>query len=245
VTIVALIPARAGSKRCPGKNTRLLAGHPLLAYSIASAKASGIFASVVVSTEDLTTSRIAKDYGADHAHLRARGFADEDADIVWVTDCLRWFGQTTPKPEAFAILRPTTPFRSPTDIRVAWRMLQDEPHVDSIRAVRPVLEHPAKMFQVLRDGLLLPLLPYKESDGTYWHSRPSQTLKRFVVQNAGLEMAWTITVTAQHSISGDRIRAYECSGPSWLDINTEDDFATAERWVAAGVVTLPAVLVAA
>ncbi len=76
-TVVALIPARAGSKRVPDKNVRPLAGHPLMAYSIAAAVQSGVFSSVVVSTDSEFYAEIAKYYGADVPFLRPAAFAGD------------------------------------------------------------------------------------------------------------------------------------------------------------------------
>ena len=68
-SIVALIPARAGSKRVVGKNIRPLAGHPVIAYTIAAALQSGIFSAVIVSTDSEEYARIAAYYGAESAIL--------------------------------------------------------------------------------------------------------------------------------------------------------------------------------
>jgi hypothetical protein len=82
---VALIPARQGSKRVPGKNVRLLNGHPMLAYTIAPALESGVFDAVVVSTDSEETAAIAREYGAEVPFLRPAAFAtDTSPDIEWV-----------------------------------------------------------------------------------------------------------------------------------------------------------------
>jgi N-acylneuraminate cytidylyltransferase len=65
LSVVALIPARAGSKRVPAKNVRVLAGHPLIAYTIAAARSSGLFSAIVVSTDAQALARIAEHYGAE------------------------------------------------------------------------------------------------------------------------------------------------------------------------------------
>src|SRR5438093_12621695 len=81
-TCFALVPARAGSKRVPAKNIRPLAGHPLLAYTIAAARESGIFAGVIVSTDSPEIAEIAQYYGAESPFLRPAAMAtDVAADI--------------------------------------------------------------------------------------------------------------------------------------------------------------------
>src|SRR6185295_17382300 len=108
--MVALIPARAGSKRIPGKNTRLLAGRPLLAWTIEAAKASGVFDRVVVCTDDDKAGGIGMMSGA--YYLPRDVSDDHEPDIVWVRSALRHFKAVCEERDAFAILRPTSPFRT-------------------------------------------------------------------------------------------------------------------------------------
>ncbi len=83
--MVALIPARSGSKRVPDKNIRLLAGHPLIAYSIAAALQSKVFDKVLVSTDSERYADIARHYGADVPFMRPPTIAgDTSPDIEWV-----------------------------------------------------------------------------------------------------------------------------------------------------------------
>src|SRR5688500_2192407 len=82
---VALIPARHGSKRVPGKNVRALHGHPTIAYTIAPAIESGVFESVIVSTDSGEIAEIARHYGAEVPFLRPPAFAsDTSPDIEWL-----------------------------------------------------------------------------------------------------------------------------------------------------------------
>ncbi|MBL8103117.1 MAG: hypothetical protein JNM02_11335, partial [Anaerolineales bacterium] len=84
-SIIALIPARAGSKRVQGKNIRPLAGHPLIAYTICAAKQSGVFADILVSTDSEEYAEIARQYGAEVPFLRPAEIAGDLAlDIEWL-----------------------------------------------------------------------------------------------------------------------------------------------------------------
>jgi CMP-N,N'-diacetyllegionaminic acid synthase len=98
LTIVALIPARAGSKRVPDKNIRPLAGHPLIAYTVAAALDSGIFTDVIVSTDSQHYAEIVKYYGAEVPFLRPDTLAgDQSPDIEWLAytlDRLRKAGRS-------------------------------------------------------------------------------------------------------------------------------------------------------
>src|SRR4030042_3588219 len=120
-SIIALIPARSGSKRVPDKNVRPLAGHPLMAYTIAAARQSGIFGAVVVSTDSARYAEMARHYGAEVPFLRPPEFSgDLSPDIDWVEYTLRRLQDEGRTFDCFSILRPTSPCRTPEPIRRAW-----------------------------------------------------------------------------------------------------------------------------
>jgi CMP-N,N'-diacetyllegionaminic acid synthase len=240
--VVALIPARAGSKRVPGKNTRHLGGHPLLAYTVATALASGVFDTVVVSTEDERTARIARHYGADAPFLRPGAMAaDSSPDIEWVSHALGELRASGHSLDAFALLRPTSPLRTANTIRRAWTIFTDTPSIDSLRAVEPCEQHPAKMWRIV-DDRLQPLLPGAQGD-TAWHSRPTQSLPAIWVQNASLEIAWTRCVIDHGSISGEQIVPFLTEEREGYDVNTERDWWYLEWLLDRGQAVLPPVVV--
>src|SRR5262245_46129154 len=126
-SVVALIPARQGSKRVPGKNIRLLNGHPMLAYTIAPAIQSGVFDAVIVSTDSEETAAIARHYGAEVPWLRPAAFAtDTSPDIEWVDYTLRELGQRGRRWDAFSRLLPTSPFRPADTLRRACDSIASE-----------------------------------------------------------------------------------------------------------------------
>src|SRR5687768_13148598 len=174
-TAVALIPARAGSSRVPGKNIRELAGHPLIAYTIAAACRAGVFDAIVVSTESDEIAAVAQRYGAEVPALRPPEFATSTSpDIEWIEHVLQALEAEGRQFEAFSILRPTSPFRRPQTIRGAVERLRElRGHADSVRAVQPCREHPGKMWTIEGD-LMKPLLA--QPDGIPYHSRPYQDL---------------------------------------------------------------------
>jgi CMP-N,N'-diacetyllegionaminic acid synthase len=159
-SIVALIPARGGSKRVPGKNVRVLGGHPLIAYTIAPAIASGVFDAVIVSTDLPEIAEVARRYGAEVPFLRPAALAgDTSPDIEWVEHTLRTLADQGRSYDAFSLLRPTSPFRTPDTLRRAWAAFSADPRADSLRAVEKCTQHPGKMW-VARGNRLLPLLPF-------------------------------------------------------------------------------------
>jgi len=237
-SIVALIPARSGSKRVRDKNIRLLCGHPLLAYSITSAKDSEIFKEVIVSTDSNKYASIAEKYGASVPFLRPPEFAQEHStDIEWISYTLRQLKDKGSEFDCFAILRPTSPFRSKDTIRRAWKVFLDAGDVDSLRAVEPCTQHPGKMW-VIRRNLLIPILPY-ENNGIPWHNSPYQSLPKVYIQNASLEIAWSRVALEDNSISGAKVVPFVTKGYEGFDINEPIDFDFAEYLVQRGAAILP------
>lgn len=230
-SMVALIPARAGSKRIAGKNIRLLGGRPVLVYSIRAARDSQMFTDVLVSTEDQRTGEIAEAAGARWI-WRSRTLAqDHTADIEWIRDLLP---RLAVRPHSFAILRPTSPFRTAETIRRAHRLftIPDGTH-DSLRAVELVTQHPGKMWEWAGIGhAITPLLRGTRSDGVPWHSCPTQTLPRFWVQNSSLEMAYTANVEAHGTIHGRKVLPFFTEGLEGFTLDHPEDWARAEQIIA-------------
>src|ERR1051325_6068634 len=238
---VALIPARQGSKRVPGKNIRLLNGHPMLAYTIAPAIQSGVFDAVIVSTDSEETAAIARHYGAEVPFLRPAAFAtDTSPDIEWVEYTLRELGAQGRRWDAFSLLRPTSPFRTPDTIRRAWRQFTADPSADSLRAIELCAQHPGKMW-VVDGNRMRPLLDQPEPGAQRGHSTPDHALPRVYVQNASLEIAWTRVPLETHTIAGDVLMPFVSEGYEGFDINDPHDWMIAERLLADGAATLPRV----
>ena len=227
-SIIALIPARSGSKRVPDKNVRPLAGHPLMAYTIAAARQSGIFGAVVVSTDSERYAEIARHYGAEVPFLRPPEFSgDLSPDIDWVEYTLRRLQDEGRTFDCFSILRPTSPCRTPETIRRAWGEFLAEAGVDSLRAVEKCKQHPGKMW-VVRGRRMTPLLPLNPSEQP-WHSSQYQALPEVYVQNGSLEMAWTRVVFQGRTIAGQVLAPFLTQGYEGLDINDLYDWQLVEE----------------
>lgn len=239
-TIVALVPARSGSRRLSQKNIRRLAGHPLLAYSITAALGSGIFKDVIVSTDSARYARIAEYYGASVPFLRpAVMAADLSPDIDWVEYTLGKLRERGRTYDCFSILRPTSPFRQPEMIQSAWREFLAQDGVDSLRAVEKCSQHPGKMWLV-SGNRMTPLLPQPPGQ-TPWHSTPYQALPEVYVQNASLEITWTRVVTKERSIAGNVLMPFFTRNYEGFDINNAIDWRIAEELVRTGEASLPRV----
>ena len=229
-TAIALIPARAGSQRVVGKNVRPLAGHPLIAYSIAAAHQSGLFQRVVVSTDSAQTARIARHYGAEVPFLRPVEKASSTSpDIEWIKHALGEIGEAY---DCFAIVRTTSPFRAPDTIARAWSQLLETPEADSIRAVELCKQHPGKMW-IVEGPLMRPLLDQSHLE-VAWHASQYQALPKVYVQNSALEIAWTRVVGETGTKEGRRIAPFFTTDEEGFVIDYEEDWDRAARLVASG-----------
>ena len=239
-TIVALIPARAGSKRVPDKNIRRLADHPLIAYSIAAALQSKIFKAVIVSTDSDRYADIARHYGAEVPFLRPAKIAgDTSPDIDWVAytlDRLRKDGQEF---DCFSILRPTSPFRLPGTIQKAWDEFLAQEGVDSLRAVEKCQQHPGKMW-IVRGNRMMPLLSMGPAEQP-WHSSQYPSLPEVYVQNASLEIAKTRVVFKGKTIAGNVLMPFFTKNYEGFDVNSDYDWNLAENLVKIAQAKLPAI----
>ena len=237
---VAFVPARQGSKRVPGKNVRLLGGHPVIAYTIVPALESGVFDAVIVSTDSEEIAAVARHYGAEVPFLRPAQFAgDTSPDIEWLEYTLKELQRRGRTWDCFSLLRPTSPFRTAATIRRAWSRFIAQPGVDSLRAVEKCSQHPGKMWIVEGDRMS-PLLP--STPGTQpSHSTPYQALPPVYVQNASLEIAWTRVVFEGRTIAGNVLMPFLTEGYEGFDINDPHDWMIAERLIADGEVGLPPV----
>jgi CMP-N,N'-diacetyllegionaminic acid synthase len=230
LSCVALIPARSGSKRVTDKNIRLLAGHPLIAYSISAALQSEVFDAVIFSTDSERYAEIACYYGAEVPFLRPSRFSgDTSPDIEWVEYTLNRLAENGRRYDCFSILRPTSPFRLPETIQRAWAEFRTETGVDSLRAIEKCGQHPAKMW-VVRGHRMMPLLPIGPADQP-WHSSQYPSLPEVYVQNASLEIAWSRVVFDGRTIAGTVLMPFLTRDTEGFDVNNPYDWDLAEHLV--------------
>jgi N-acylneuraminate cytidylyltransferase len=234
-SVVGLIPARSGSERVRDKNIRPLAGHPLLAYAVASAKQAGIFDRVVCSTDSGKIAEVAQRYGADVPFLRPAALATATSpDIEWIKHALEQLGEHY---DLFAIVRATNPFRGPDVLRRGLEQLLNTPEADSIRAVQLVKEHPGKMW-VLEGKTMRPLLDQADLD-VAWHAGQYQALPPIYVQNSALEIAWTRVVSQTGTREGRVVAPFLTQQHEGFNIDDEEDWDRARRLLDEGEASLP------
>jgi CMP-N-acetylneuraminic acid synthetase len=226
----------------PKKNIRPLTGHPLLAYAIETALQSGVFERVVVSTDSEEIAEVARWYGADVPFLRPAEYATATSpDIEWLGYTLEHLDE---RYDVFALIRATNPFRGPNVVRRGFEQFLATPEADSLRAVELVKQHPGKMWVLAEDGrTMAPLLDQSHLD-VAWHAGQYQALPPVYVQNSALEIAWTRVVTEGGTREGTVLAPFLTQGFEGFNVDDEEDWERAERLVASGAATLPAVTAA-
>lgn len=234
---IGFVPARAGSQRVKGKNTRPLAGHPLMAYAIASAVESRVFDRVMVSTDSPLTRDIAVHYGADVPFLRPAEFATSTSlDIEWIRHTLAALPE---RYDVFAILRPTSPFRSAATIRRGMDQFLATPGIDSLRAVELCRQHPGKMWTI--EGPVMKPLLDQSGLPVAWHAMQYPQLPKVYIQNSSLEIAWTRVVTEHNTREGKVLAPFLTGEAEGFSIDYEQDWMLAQEMLRSGTATLPVI----
>lgn len=219
--VIALIPARGGSKGVPKKNIHPLAGYPLLAYSIAAAKLAKGVERIIVSTDNEEIAGVAKKYGAEVPFLRPAEFAtDKSKDIDVIKHVLDWLKKNeNHHPDFLIYLRPTTPLRDPRHIEEAIKLIRASKTSTSLRSGHEIRESPYKLFGI-NDGHFTGLFP--DDPRPEYYDLPRQTFPPVYQPDGYVDILVTRHITSSSSLHGPRIRAY--ASPNTGEIDSKDDF---------------------
>jgi len=220
--VLALIPARGGSKSVPHKNIQPFRGKPLIVHAIEQSLASETVSRVIVSTDDPKIAEVSRQAGADVPFLRpAEISGDYATDFEAFEHALGWLDENEGyRPDLIVQVRCTCPLRPPGLIDVGVRRLLAEPEADSLRVVIPAPHPPYKMW--LLDGKFLqPLLALPGVPEPY--NQPRQKLPAAYWQNGYLDVMRWSTVMEKHSITGDRILGLIMDPEHDVDIDGQRD----------------------
>ncbi len=216
---IAIIPARSGSKGLKNKNIKLLLGRPLIAYSIDAAIDSGVFDTVMVSTDSEEYAKIAREYGADVPFLRSPELAGDKSDS-WdvVREVLRRYSEKGNIYDYAVLLQPTSPLRKPEDIQNAFSMIQDGT-ANSVVSVTE-LDHPMQWcFRLGDSGYINDL-----AKSPYIHCR-RQDLEPYYRLNGAIYIVNATKIEDEnYSFYADLCRSYVMPRERSVDIDTEFDF---------------------
>ena len=226
--ILALIPARGGSKSIPHKNIRLFAGKPLIAHTIERARQSRLITRVIVSTDDREIADIAKKYGAEVPFLRPKELArDVTPDLPVFEHALAWLENTERyAPHAIVQLRPTTPMRRIETIDRAIELYLHRPDADSLRSVSPTKKTPFKMYVIKEGEFLEPVI--KLGEGVESYNMPRQSLPKTYWGNGYIDITRQDVMVKSKSMYGTRILSFVIDEPC-IDIDDEEDLRAAEQ----------------
>ena len=249
--VLALIPARSGSKSIKDKNIRIVGGKPMLVHSVEHALASKLVTRVILSTDSEEYACIGREAGAEVPFLRPAEFAADDSlDIDVFEHALKWLKENEGyEPDIVVHLRPTFPTRNPADIDKMVTLLLDHPEADCVRSVAEAKDTPFKMWFVDKgnpedgdfdektdgttsveekktEGELGIIRSVVTIPGLEACSMPRQVLPKAYLQNACIDVIRPETITEKHSMTGDMVLGYLMQDD--CDIDYEEDLKRAE-----------------
>lgn len=223
--VVALIPARAGSKGVPDKNVKPLAGHPLLAWTIAACLKSAAIERVIVSTDSPDYAALSIKLGAEAPFLRPAGISgDRSTDQEFIVHALDWLAAHGDAPEFVVHMRPTTPLRDPRRVDAAVHAFMAEPEATALRSVHEMPESAYKAFEIAPGGQLKRL----GSDSTALDAANNarQQFPATYQANGYVDVLSTAFIRRAGLIHGDRVMPFIT--PPVVEVDTVEDFAHLE-----------------
>jgi YrbI family 3-deoxy-D-manno-octulosonate 8-phosphate phosphatase len=234
--ILALIPARGGSKGIPRKNIRSFAGYPLIAWSIAAARQSESVTRVIVSTDDEEIAAVAREYGAETPFLRPVELAqDKSTDLPVFEHALKFLEDVEGyRPEIVLQLRPTSPIRPRAMVDDSIRILLEHKDADCVRGVVSASQNPYKMWRFNGEGK--PLNALLEVDGIAEpYNAPRQVLPAVYWQTGHIDAIRISTITQKKSLTGKVVYPLLIDPRYTVDIDTLSDWAKYETVVYGGL----------
>lgn len=227
--VLAVIPARGGSKGIPRKNIRDFAGYPLIAYSIAAGLQAESVTRTIVSTDDKEIAAVARQYGAETPFLRPAEFSqDNTIDLPVFNHALVWLAENEGyHPDVVVQLRPTTPVRPPNCVDEAVRILLENPRADSVRGVVEAGQNPYKMWKIDKaTGQMAPLIGVEGIAEAY--NAPRQKLPMVYWQTGHIEAIRSQSILEKGSMSGDVIMPLIIDVRYTVDIDSPADWEKSE-----------------
>jgi YrbI family 3-deoxy-D-manno-octulosonate 8-phosphate phosphatase len=234
--ILALIPARGGSKGIPRKNIRDFAGYPLIAWSIAAAKQAACVTRLIVSTDAEEIAAVAREYGAETPFLRPSELAqDQTTDLPVFEHALKWLEENESyRPDIVVQLRPTSPIRPRDCVDRSVKTLVEHADADCVRGVVPAGQNPHKMWRFA--GEEQPMRPLLQVDGiTEPYNAPRQILPPVYWQTGHIDAIRVSTIMQKKSLTGDVIYPLVIDPRYTVDIDNLSDWAKYEALVHSGL----------
>jgi CMP-N-acetylneuraminic acid synthetase len=231
--VLGIITARGGSKGIPGKNLKLLAGRPLIAYTIDTARRSGALDRVILSTEDEAIATAGRNLGCDVPFIRPLDLAHDDTPhLPVIQHATRWMQERINyRPDAVMILQPTSPLRTGEDIAASIELLARS-GADSVLSVNeiPVHTHPMRALRLDEAGHAV---LFVSGEPVRKRINRRQDLPQAWVMNGAIYACRTrVLFDAEPSLYGNRVVAYRMPAERSISIDDLEDWAAAERALA-------------
>jgi CMP-N-acetylneuraminic acid synthetase/sugar phosphate isomerase/epimerase len=228
VTVVAVVPARGGSKGIPRKNLRLLGGVPLVVHAVHHAQAAKTVERVIVSTDDEEIANVVMAAGAEVPFLRPPELATDTADDLGVFLHLLEYlkDQEGTVPDLLVQVRATSPIRRPEVIDLAVRKLQAHREADSLRSISPATQTPYKMWVADNRSRLEPVVALPGVLDPY--DMPRQRLPDVFIQDGLVDVIRSSSLLAKRSMAGDHILGLLHPEPA-IDIDDISDLVHAQQ----------------
>lgn len=225
MNVLGLIPARGGSKGISGKNLAPLCGRPLIAYTCEAARASRRLKRVVVSTDNRDIAGVAEQLGIEVPFMRPPSLAGDDTLMIDVVrHALLLLAEQGYRPDAVAILQPTSPLRRASHIDAAIDRFETSGADAIVSVVRIPHQFTPGSAMRLEGGKLLPYetttAPLRRQDKTVLFARNGPAI--LVVRRSEIEAG---------SFYGSNVEGLEMDAVDSVDIDTADDLAAAEFWL--------------
>lgn len=223
--ILGLIPARAGSKGVPAKNSKLLMGQSLVERALQTAQASGVVDQILVSTDDFEVIRQVESSGIGEILIRPAALADDRTPMIDVVQhALNVLSERNQWPTAVMLLQPTSPLRTPEHLRAAVSLLNEADSVCSVVPL-PLTQCPHYVMKV-EDGVLRHFLP----EGASIQRR--QDVPQAYVREGTVYLTRRSVLVESRSFYGDRCAPLVLDPHDSLSIDTQSDWEEAERRLA-------------
>jgi CMP-N-acetylneuraminic acid synthetase len=224
--VLAVIPARGGSKGIPRKNVVELLGRPLLWWSVRAALEAKTVTRTVLTTDDAEMAEVGRAAGAEVPFLRPAELAGDDVlDLPVFEHVLTTLADSEGyRPDLVVHLRPTSPLRPPGLVDEGVRTLAADPEADSLRAVTTPANNPFKMWRI-EDGVLVPLV---DSGIPEQYNQPRQALPPAWWQTGTLDVMRPATILELRSMTGRRILPMVIDTELAVDIDDPVSLAVAE-----------------
>ena len=212
VAAIAIIPARGGSKGILKKNIALLAGKPLIAYSIEDSINCPQIKRTLVSTDDPEIADVARHYGAEVPFMRPSELAqDETPDLPVFSHALEWLlTQENALPDLVVHLRPTTPLRPSGAIERGIQMILEDSQADCVRSISRSTQIPHKMWQI-RGKYMKPFIQLGNEES---YNMPRQKLPKVFSHDGVVDVIRVSTILEKKTLTGSRV----------LPLRIEDSF---------------------